>query len=75
MYPSYIFYGFCRFSEKILDFTMKSTLNGIKFFGYFTLIAIVLLKCSFAKRENKLSGDPKFDVVADEVKETKQKSK
>jgi len=53
---------------------MKSTLNGIKFFGYFTLIAIVLLKCSFAKRENKLSGDPKFDVVADEVKETKQKT-
>ena len=54
---------------------MKTKLNGIKFFGYFTIIVIVLLKCSFAMRENKLDGDPKFDVVADEVKEKAQKSK
>ena len=54
---------------------MKRKLNGIKFFGYFTIIVIVLLKCSFAMRENKLDGDPKFDVVADEVKEKAQKSK
>ena len=54
---------------------MKRKLNGIKSFGYFTLIAMVLLQCSLAKRENKLHGDPKFDVVADEVKEKAQKRK
>lgn len=47
---------------------MKRTLNGIKLFSYLTLIAIVVLQCSFAMRENMLDGDTKFDVVADEVK-------
>ena len=54
---------------------MKRKINGIKSLGYFTLIAMVLLQCSLAKRENKLVGHPKFDVVADEVKEKAQKSK
>ena len=54
---------------------MKRKLNGIKFFRHFTLIAIVLLQCSFAIREKKLDGDTKFNVVANEVKEKTQKSK
>ena len=54
---------------------MERKLNGIKFFGHFTLFAIVLLQCSFAVREKKLDGDTKFDVVADEVKETAKKGK
>ena len=66
---------FLYVSENFLDLAMKRKLNGIKSLGYFTLIAMVLLQCSLAKRENKLHGDPKFDVVADEVKEKAQKRK
>ena len=53
---------------------MKRKLNGIKFFWHFTLIAIVLPQCSIAIREKKSDGDTKFNLVADEVKETAQKS-
>ena len=54
---------------------MKKKLNGIKSFGYLTLVAIVVQECSSAMRENMLDGDTKFDVVADEVKEKAHKSK
>ena len=54
---------------------MKRKLNGIKSFGYLTLVALVVQQCSFAMRENMLDGNTKFDVVADEVKEKAHKSK
>ena len=54
---------------------MKRKMDGIKSFGFITIIAIVLLQCSFATRENEIDGDLKLDLVADEVKEKAQKGK
>ena len=54
---------------------MKRKMDGIKSFGFITVIAIVFLQCSFAMRENEIDSHMKFDLVADEVKEKTQKGK
>ena len=53
---------------------MKRNVHGIIPFGFTILVAVALIKCSFAISFNDMVGDSKIDLVADEVKERVEKS-